>query len=621
MSRSLPWHEQPVRLVAAAVLAVLIGGLATAGIDGGIFSRYDRAAVDSLYPTGPSDERITVVAIDQASVEAEGPWPWTRAQQADLLDAVSAAGADVIVYDVLAAPPTEGDELLAEAVARSSAEVVLAGLPVGLSLTDDGILAASEIVHPADEISSQAVVAHTLITADTQDGVTRTLPVVVERPDGTLMPSLTLHALAAMEGLDPIPVLRRDGVQVGSRLVPTSVDWRLHLSWPASLSDPNGTRVLSATDLLAGSFDGDLDGRTVLVGVTDQTLGDRHNTPVSDAGGTPGVLVHAAALNTMTTGAFVTTDGPLVGGLVALVLALVAGLSFQVGRAWVGLVVTVVAATAHLVVVAIRFADGTESAVLWPLLGLALGAIGGFCLRYFGEIRQRQRVAALFSRYVPEAAARELMYAEKLQAVMAGQHLEVSVLFCDLRGFTPTAGQLEPDRVRDLLNVYYDRTCRLIADHGGTVLQYVGDEVFAVFGAPLASDDHARRAFDCAVALRAAQDDLAHDLAAEDLPAIHYGIGVHSGPVIAAHVGNQHRQYAVVGETVNIGSRLCSEAREDEVVYSEALRSRMGIDPVGEACGRVPLKGVEGGAVIWRITGDHASAPAVPTAHAEGVPL
>ena len=94
------------------------------------------------------------------------------------------------------------------------------------------------------------------------------------------------------------------------------------------------------------------------------------------------------------------------------------------------------------------------------------------------------------------------MYADRLTAVMEGQHLEIAVLFCDMRGFTPTAGRLAPNRVRDLLNVYYDRMCRLIVDHGGTVLQYVGDEVFAVFGAPVADDDHTSKAIDCTLTLR-----------------------------------------------------------------------------------------------------------------------
>jgi adenylate cyclase len=143
-------------------------------------------------------------------------------------------------------------------------------------------------------------------------------------------------------------------------------------------------------------------------------------------------------------------------------------------------------------------------------------------------------------------------------------------LFVDLRGFTGVSGWLEPARVRELLDAYYEYSVAIIRRHRGTVMQFVGDEVFAVFGAPVADEAAADEALRCALAL---QDEIAaldERLDAAGLPTSDFGIGVHRGPVVAAHVGTEdRRQYAVVGETVNIGARLCDSAGPGEIVVSE----------------------------------------------------
>src|SRR5204863_9190827 len=151
-----------------------------------------------------------------------------------------------------------------------------------------------------------------------------------------------------------------------------------------------------------------------------------------------------------------------------------------------------------------------------------------------------------------------------------GRRLEVTVLFCDLRGFTPFTASLPPSTVKDALNIYYRHMSALVLEHGGTLLQYVGDEVYACWGAPVSRDDHAEAALICAQAFHAENAAIAEELATMDAPAIQYGIGLNSGPVVAAHVGNElRRQYGLVGDTVNVGARLCSQAKAGEVVVSE----------------------------------------------------
>jgi adenylate cyclase len=131
-----------------------------------------------------------------------------------------------------------------------------------------------------------------------------------------------------------------------------------------------------------------------------------------------------------------------------------------------------------------------------------------------------------------------------------------------------------------------------VFDHGGTVMQYVGDEVFAVFGAPIPDPGAAAKAVRCARAMQEETSRLGARLAKAGLPPVGYGIGLHLGEVVAAHVGNDiRRQYAVVGDTVNVGSRLCSRARAGEIVMSDAVLAAIDDPPAVEPLGPVELKG------------------------------
>jgi adenylate cyclase len=214
--------------------------------------------------------------------------------------------------------------------------------------------------------------------------------------------------------------------------------------------------------------------------------------------------------------------------------------------------------------------------------------------RLAGIARDRRKLRALFSQYVPATVARQLVDSGNAQSAVAGARLTVTVLFCDLRGFTAVAARLTPAQVRELLDCYYEALSPLILERDGTVMQYTGDEIFAVFGAPTPIPDSAATALAVAQDMFDDLDELNEHLAARGLPTVNYGIGLHTGEVVAAHVGSQiRRQYSVIGDTVNVGNRYCSLAREGQIAYSEQLRTACTTPPPGEPIGAVVLKGVE----------------------------
>jgi adenylate cyclase len=254
---------------------------------------------------------------------------------------------------------------------------------------------------------------------------------------------------------------------------------------------------------------------------------------------------------------------------------------------------------------------------VYPSLAVLFAFVGGLGLRYFGETRQRRRVTALFSQYVPETVAQRLVAEDRASTAMEGERLDMTVLFCDLRGFTAMSEDLEPAVVRTMLNHYYDRITEVVLSMRGTLMKYVGDEVFAVWGAPLLMADHPQLALECAVAIQALTPDLNRELVELGAPEVMFGIGLNTGEAVAAHFGGgRRRQYDVVGNTVNVGARLCSAAGRGEILLSDDVLVRASTPPAVEPVGRLELKGVSREMRIWRVamSGSASLAPLVPGA-------
>jgi len=171
-------------------------------------------------------------------------------------------------------------------------------------------------------------------------------------------------------------------------------------------------------------------------------------------------------------------------------------------------------------------------------------------------LRQRDFIRSAFGRYVSPEVARELLESpDGLR--FGGEKRVVTVLMSDLRGYTRFAEQGDPAQVMDVLNGYLARMTDIVIQHGGTVNEFIGDAVFAVFGAPLAHPDHAERASACALAMQAAMADVNREHRDAGLPPFEMGIGVNTGEAVVGNIGSEQRaKYAVVGSAVNVAARV-----------------------------------------------------------------
>src|SRR6266545_2808463 len=220
-----------------------------------------------------------------------------------------------------------------------------------------------------------------------------------------------------------------------------------------------------------------------------------------------------------------------------------------------------------------------------------IGAVAEGFNRMLGGLRERERIRETFGRYVTREIRDEILAG---RASFEGQLEEVTILFADLRDFTPWVERTEPrDVVRDL-NEYFTEMEAAIRSERGLVLQYIGDEIEAVFGAPLRAADHADRALAAALEMRARLERLNARRAAAGKPPLRNGIGIHTGTVLAGSIGSAERSsYALVGDEVNLASRIqgLNKALGTEILVSDATRTRLRGEAALESLPAVRVKG------------------------------
>ncbi len=162
---------------------------------------------------------------------------------------------------------------------------------------------------------------------------------------------------------------------------------------------------------------------------------------------------------------------------------------------------------------------------------------------------------------------------------LGGVNQKVTVMFADIRGFTPMSENMSPERVVEILNEYFTRVTDVIFDTGGTLDKYIGDAVMAVYGAPISKGDDAANCVESAIQIQRLLIELNRDAATRQWPELRVGIGINTGIVTAGNIGSPRRiDYTVIGDTVNTASRLMSNAAGGQILISESTAADLGDD-------------------------------------------
>lgn len=443
-----------------------------------------------------------------------------------------------------------------------------------------------------EPLARAAPVAGFFNTIAEADGVVRTIPLIAEVKD-QFHQSLSLAMFRMMAGSPTVTAefsteryLSRNAHGLENILLNRSgrvhaipVDKRGAILIP--YRGPGGVkggsfRYVSAADVLARRIpEGSLNGRAVLLGTTAPGLLDLRTTPVGQA--YPGVEANANVLSGLLDNRVFVSPDYAVGYEVAVLL--MAGLLLAVTLPLVSAPRAVMISVAVvLAVIGLNFWLYGAHRLVLPLASALVMAATSFALNmsygYFVESRSKRELAHLFGTYVPPELVDE-MVKDPDRYSMKAHSKEMTVMFCDMRGFTKLSENLEPTQVQELLNEVFSRLTEVIRGNRGTIDKYMGDCVMAFWGAPVETSDHPYLAVKTAMEIAQTVSVLNQDHRARGLPEIGVGVGVNTGIMCVGDMGSDiRRAYTVIGDAVNLGSRLegLSRIYGVDAVVSESTR-------------------------------------------------
>jgi len=585
-------------------------------------------------------EPITIIEVDEDSIKESNVrlQKWPRSWYARLIDRAAEGGANTIGLDLylseaggISTEDKAADQKMAESLANAGNVVLAQKLEAG----------GSAAITPLPMFAEAAYTVGFVDLPHESDRFVRIAQLfkVTPKPDGTAEQQFSFATQIAygftQEELDVVP--GQNKLTLGNRTLPLRNDLNLQVDFRGR--SPAFTRV-SARDILCEDFQRDsaptlncaerpkpsdelFRNRIVLIGATNNDAPDLFTTPyylpkqvvrpllqIFDTNLPtlpklmPGIEVHANILATILYGKYLVRPTYRQQLLMLLLpLGLVAGAIFWLRAMW-GFLVTIIVAAATLAISSWAF---NVHGVILPLASAELGLLGmlapsGFLLRYAHEraVRdateaERAAIMDIFSKCVsPEVA--DTLWQQRGDLSIAGERRIVTLIFTDIRGFTTLSESVDSAVVVEWLNEYFSRMHRIVTSYGGHINKFIGDGLMIVFGAPIDRGQklEARAAVACGLEMLAEVERINEEWKHKDRPQIAIGVGVHTGEATCGVVGAEGRlEYTIIGDTVNLSSRLESTTKEKGVpiLISDSTAALLGIDYETEPLGDVKVKG------------------------------
>jgi len=541
-----PWRK--LRRIRAAFLLALIPGLL--GIQ---LMRWAPAAslekaggLDRLFAlrglrTPPAE--ICVVAIDDASygvIELHPTASWPRGRHAELIRTLKKEGAKAVAFDVIF--QGEGaDPVQDAALAQSLAEAGNVVLGASVEITEDPRFREAQIQEPLDAFGNAAAAVGDVNIPTDSDGVIR-------------------YAWPAREGRPGLGLAAYE-LATGDSSQRTADARLLDYYGPArTIKTVSIYQALDPGQYLPPGFFKD---KIVFVGVSmDAAAGparkDAFLTPYRGALGstTFGVEVHATlAANLIENRQVRLLDGRAEAALL-LLLPLVATLVFIGLRPLAGSAAFLVLLAAPWVMALVAFVkwDLWIPVVIPSAIQVPVAYGSSLIWYYLTTVRDREKIKRAFGLYLSPEMIRRI--AEDPDAVNLGGHEIIgTAVFTDIKGFTSIAEGMSAEATAAMLNAYFSDATRHVFEAGGTLIKFIGDAVFAIWGAPIPREDHATQA--CLAALALARAQAADGKDAQPVARLVTRIGVHTGPMLVGNLGSAQRfDYTAIGDAVNLASRI-----------------------------------------------------------------
>ncbi len=614
--------------------------------------------LQQLAPRPYTPMPVLIVDLDEASLARLGQWPWPRDRLAMMVDRLTEMGAAVVVFDVLFPEPDrlsprllvrndavraalssgpwveqieklDNDVAFAEAMARSA--VVLGQADAGAMGDTEAVSKAGFAMIGQDPaasllpLRSGTPIVPVLAEAAAGIGVVsvnplgdsdkqRDVPLVWRTPNG-FMPGLALEALRVALGETTVVVMgpsegpdRVTDVRLGDFTVPVTANGL----FPIRFRHDDPSQYLPAWQVLdpdrATEFAERVAGSIVFIGASAAGLSDTRTTALGER--VPGVSIHAQVVELILLEDYLTRSDATEGGeILALVLLglLGSGVLLLAGPT----LAVLAGGTGAAAVVGTSWYGFTHGGTLFdatfPLVG-SFVAFSGLALWQFAvSDREKRLIRQSLSRYVSPGVLEEIDRRGHILE-LGGTTGEVTVLFCDIRNFTPLSATMSAQDLVALLNELFTDLSEEILGLSGTIDKYIGDEIMAFWNAPLPTEGHQRLA--CLATLRMRAAMAAYNARSGRAEPIAIAMGMDCGPACVGNIGSRNRfNYTAIGETVNVAARTQSACRHvgcDILVTAAVARAAPTLAFL--PAGRIDLKGVSDRIEVYVLAGDEALA-------------
>jgi adenylate cyclase len=450
------------------------------------------------------------------------------------------------------------------------------------------------------------------------DGVVRSVPLIAEHK-GQYYESLSLSMFRLLTGLPKIEpgfpqerFLARNYqglesilLRQGDKSLAVPVDNRIAALIPfrgPGNSTGGSFKYFSAADVVAQRIPpGALKNKIVLLGATAPGLLDLRVTPVGET--YPGVEAHANMISGLIDGRLFVRPDYAVG--FEVVILIISGLILAIALPLLSAPKAVTLSLAIIgALIGLNFWLYLGFGLVLPLAAALVMALTAFALNmsygYFVESKSKRQIANMFAAYVPPELVDE-MVKDPDSYSMKAVNKDLTVMFCDMRGFTNLSEKMEPTALQGLLNHLFSRLTEIIQANRGTTDKYMGDCVMAFWGAPVDTPNHAQLAVKAAMEMCQAVRKINEEHRAKGIPEIGVGIGLNTGTMCVGNMGSDiRRSYTVIGDAVNLGSRLegLSKNYGVEIVVSESTR-KQATNFAWQELDKVRVKGKEQAVTIY----------------------
>ncbi len=563
---------------------------------------------DQFFASESPSPNIVIAGVDDSTLKAYGRWSeWPRSLHAQAINNLGEAGARVIAFDIVFAESSVDDQILAAAMRNANNVVLAAAGTKRLPSTESGVIYSDFLLPSASLLQAANSLGHADVVPD-PDGKVRRLPLLVKDAMGQTYPAFTLAVLHTLFRM-PLPneyTMENGALHLLARDIPVDSSYSLCINFAARSEN---RPYISYGDVISGNFSPTLvKNKIVLIGMTATGELDALAIPTS-ASKVPGIFIHAAAMDTILTQRFLILAGMSLALTIMFLLVTITAFALPWCGTWYwtdiakGTGITGGLFIAYLVAVSLAADRGYILNVLYPLQTLLAIYVSNILFMIVMEQSDKRFVKELFGRYVSPQIAKEIVsLANTGELNLGGAEKEVTVLFADIRNFTQISECLSPEATVKMLNTYLSFVVDVIIQNGGTINKFGGDNVMAIWNAPQSQPEHARLAVKTAWEVQQKLAGLQQD--DPQAPLVQFGIGVNTGKALAGNVGSIGRvEYTVIGDAVNLASRICSATPGGEVWIGQttykAAKDYLEVRPLEPQT----FKGKTEKAMVYQVTG------------------